>query len=127
MAHTRIFVVDDDPVFIKLLEHELAGYSYRTYNSGEACLADIHRKPRYVLLDFSLGGLNGLDTLKRILQKSPKSKVIILTALDDPEVKEKCLAAGAYDYIVKDPDGLQQLRQKHWPQVKRKGLFGWLG
>ena len=75
MTKPKVFIVDDDPTFVKLLEHQLEKAKitpFETYVSGEECLENMHHKPRLVLLDFSLGGLNGLDrnllTLYRVQQ-----------------------------------------------------------
>ena len=121
MARPKAFIVDDDPTFVKLLENELnkANFTpYKSYASGEECLANIGAKPRIVLLDFSLGGLNGLDVLKSIKKKSPRTAVIMLTAVEDDMVKQKCFEAGATNYINKDPDGLERLGQEVFPRFK---------
>jgi CheY-like chemotaxis protein len=126
MSKPKVFIVDDDPTFVKLLEHELdlgKLLPYATFTSGEACLAELHYKPKLVLLDFSLGGLNGLDVLKIIKEKSPKTEVIMLTAIDDDAVKQKCLDEGASDYINKNPNGLDYMREKVIPKYKGGGIF----
>ena len=126
MAKIKVFIVDDDPSFIKLFEHlldETKLTPYETYQSGEACLQNIHIKPKLVLLDFSLGGLNGLDVLKLIKEQSPKTDVIMLTGVEDDTVKQKCLEAGATTYIHKDSDGLERLRDEVITLYKGGGLF----
>lgn len=129
MAKVRVFIVDDDPTFSKLLEHELkqAGCDkYKMFESGEDCLANLKDKPKLVLLDFSLGGLNGLDVLKQIKETIPRTDVIIFTGLEDEAVKEKCMAEGASNYILKDPDGLERFRDDIIPKYLRKGFFSFL-
>ena len=128
MARPKAFIVDDDPTFIKLLEHELekANYTpFESYQSGEACLENIGTKPRIVLLDFSLGGLNGLDVLLAIKKKSPRTAVVMLTAVEDEMVRQKCFEAGASHYINKDPDGLERLAKEVFPKY-RGGFFSFL-
>jgi len=125
MARPKAFIVDDDPIFVKLLENELnkANFTpYETYFSGEDCLENIGSKPKIVLLDFSLGGLNGLDVLRLIKDKCPSTDVIMLTAVEDKMVEEKCLEAGASNYINKNPNGLERLRLEVFPKYKG-GLF----
>ena len=126
MSKPKVFIVDDEPSFIKLLEHQLDDAKltpYETYISGEECLKNMHHKPRLVLLDFTLGGLNGLDVLKRIKEEYPRTDVVMLTAVEDDDVEQKCLAAGASNYIHKDPDGLERLKSEVIPKYKGKGLF----
>ena len=126
MAKTRVFIVDDDPTFSKMLEHELkeAGWNeYKMFESGEDCLANLNDKPKLILLDFTLGGLNGLDVLKQIKETIPRTDVIMLTGLEDETVKEKCMAEGASNYILKDPDGLERFRNEIIPKYKKSGIF----
>ncbi len=128
MARPKAFIVDDDPTFVKILENQLSQAEFtpfESYTSGEECLANISAKPRIVLLDFSLGGLNGLDVLKSIKKRSPRTDVIMLTAVEDDQVKEKCIEAGASSYINKDPDGIERLQNEVFPKYKG-GLFSFL-
>jgi two-component system OmpR family response regulator len=121
MARPKAFIVDDDPTFVKILEYELnkAGFTpFESYESGEECLANLDSKPRIVLLDFSLGGLNGLDVLRSIKKKSPRTDVIMLTAVEDDMVRQKCFEAGATNYIIKDPDGIERLNKEVFPKYK---------
>lgn len=107
-----IFIVEDDPVFLKLITYKLKenGYSnLKSFSSGEDCLAALTSTPGLVLLDFSLGGMNGLDVLQKILKRKPKTKVIMLTALDDEELRASCLKHGAYDYIVKNEEKFEPM------------------
>ena len=83
----------------------------------------MHHKPRLVLLDFTLGGLNGLDVLKHIKKDYPKTDVVMLTAVEDEMVEQKCLEEGAISYIHKDPDGLEILKNDVIPNYKSSGLF----
>ena len=129
MSKIKAFIVEDDPIFSKLLEHELTQGKltpYETYLSGEACLENLHHGPKLVLLDFSLGGLNGLDVLLLIKEKSPRIDVVMLTGVDDEMVKQKCMEAGATNYIIKNPDGIYQLRNEILPKYINGGLFSFL-
>ena len=126
MSKPKVFIVDDDPFFVKLLENELDSEKlipYRTYLSGEKCLENMHLRPKLVLLDFTLGGLNGLDVLRRIKQDYPRTDVVMLTSIEDEVVRQKCLEAGAINYIVKDPDGIGRLHLEVIPKYKGWRLF----
>lgn len=129
MARVKVFIVDDDPTFIKLLEYELDKAKlqpYETYTSGEACLENLNHNPKLVLLDFTLGGLNGLDVLRVIKERNPKTEVVMLTGIDDEAVKQKCLDEGASDYINKNPNGIDYMRENVIPKFKG-GLFSIFG
>jgi CheY-like chemotaxis protein len=70
-----------------------------------------------------LDGLNGLDVLRRIKEINPRTDVVMLTAVEDETVKQKCFEAGAINYIIKDPDGLERLRDEVLPKYKGRGFF----
>jgi CheY-like chemotaxis protein len=125
MSKPKVFIVDDDPTFIKMLEYQLEEAKltpYETYLSGEECLENMHHRPKLVLLDFTLGGLNGLDVLRRIKKEYPRTDVVMLTAVEDEFVQQKCLDEGASNYIHKDPDGIERLQNEVIPKYKG-GLF----
>ena len=70
----KIFLVDDDALFLKLLEIEFlehADFIIETYASGELCIANLYKKPDVIILDYYLDGLdrnamNGITTLDKI-------------------------------------------------------------
>ena len=126
MSSSTIFIVEDDPIYTELLSIVLAKNGFnkvRNFSSGEDSLKAIGEKPSIVLLDFSLGGLNGLDVLKIIREESPKTKVIMLTAVDDELVKEKCLQSGAAGFITKNSKDPEHLTKNLLPLIKKKGFF----
>jgi two-component system response regulator NreC len=58
--------------------------------------------PDVVLMDIAMPDLSGFDATRRILQADAKAKVIILTMYEEEEVINRCLAAGAAGYVLKD-------------------------
>jgi two-component system response regulator NreC len=58
--------------------------------------------PDVVLMDIAMPDLSGFDATRRILQNNAKAKVIILTMYEEEEVINRCLAAGASGYVLKD-------------------------
>lgn len=70
-------------------------------------------RPDCVLLDLGLpDAAAGLDALHRVLGANPDAAVVVLTGLDDAATAAAAMAAGAQDYVVKQPDidGVQLLR-----------------
>ena len=106
----RVLVVDDDDD-IRLLLQELltrAGYRVETAPDGRAALRVFHeRPPDLVVLDLSMPGLDGFETLERLRDLSD-APVILLTARSGEIDKVRGFRAGADDYIVK-PFGRQEL------------------
>lgn len=131
MKKANVYIVDDDPTFAQILKHNFESQKVKKvkiFDSGEECLEQVGiDKPNLVMLDFMLGGLNGIDVLERIKTESPKTKVVIITALKDGRVRNKCLNRGAIDYILKDEEGLQKIRDEIIPTYGRTGFFSVLG
>lgn len=105
-----IFIVDDDVLYTKALEHSIASklpsVAIKTFQTGEACLQQIKLKPDIVILDYYLDSKvsyawNGLTILKQIKKLNPKTKVIMLSVQDSLEIAVKCIDSGSFDYISK--------------------------
>jgi nitrogen regulation protein NR(I) len=73
-----------------------------TASSGEEALQTIPRvKPDLVVMDVRMGGLNGLETLRRIRQMDTKLPVIMMTAYGTTQTAIEAMKLGAYDYLLK--------------------------
>jgi DNA-binding response OmpR family regulator len=100
---TRILVVDDEPLYVRLLEINLLteGYEVITSFNGEDALETVSSKaPDLVLLDVMMPKLDGITTCERIRQFS-NVPVIMITARGEEIDRVKGLNVGADDYIVK--------------------------
>ena len=107
-----IFIVEDDPVFQEIFKKKLEERKFtniKLFSNGEECLGKLNENPSVIFLDFSLNGLNGLDILKKIKFEKPKTKVYIVTVIEDAVVREKCLRAGATNYFVKTDKDMDRL------------------
>ena len=70
----KIFLVDDDSMYLKLLEIEFQQYknfTIETYPTGEQCIKNLSHKPDLIILDYHLNGIdknamNGIETLDKI-------------------------------------------------------------
>ncbi|MDR1171129.1 MAG: response regulator [Bacteroidales bacterium] len=108
MADKLIFFVDDEPMFINLLEYTFKcrnGYTIRTFNSGEECIAHMDVKPDLVVVDFFLQGdsqMTGLDVVKKIKEINPATLVVFLSGNDDDTVINEAKAVGVEKYILKN-------------------------
>jgi CheY-like chemotaxis protein len=109
MKNTRILVVDDNPVNLKLASDvlEFADYQVMTAENAEEALTVLReRPPDLILMDIALPGMNGL-TLTRQIKADPATRHIVIVALtafamkgDDQKAKE----AGCDGYITKPID-----------------------
>src|SRR3954469_891930 len=76
-----------------------------TASSGEEALKTIPRiKPDLVLMDVRMGGISGLETLRRIRQIDAKLPVIMMTAYGTTQTAIEAMKLGAYDYLLKPFD-----------------------
>jgi DNA-binding NtrC family response regulator len=105
MAKT-ILVIDDDPTQRRLLQAavEKAGFACRTAPDGEAGIAtacDAREAIDVVLLDLTMPGLSGLETLDRLAERRADLPVIMLTATSGIDTIVQSMRRGAVDFIVK--------------------------
>ena len=76
-----------------------------TASSGEEGLKIIPKfKPDLVIMDVRMGGITGLETLRRIRQVEPKLLVILMTAYGTTQTAIEAMKLGAYDYLLKPFD-----------------------
>src|SRR6184192_4231347 len=76
-----------------------------TASSGEEGLKIIPKlKPDLVLMDVRMGGMTGLETLRRIRQMDPRLLVILMTAYGTTQTAIEAMKLGAYDYLLKPFD-----------------------
>lgn len=107
-----ILIVDDHPTNIKLLAFLLSskGYEVRTAASADEALATLAGwKPRLILMDIQLPGMDGL-TLTRLLKADPATSsipIIAATAYAMKGDEERALEAGCSGYITKPIDTRQ--------------------
>lgn len=115
----KLFLVDDDPIYLKLMECELCQYedfTIETYATGELCIKNLSHEPDMVILDYNLNGIdklamNGLQTLDKIKEKNPAIQVVILSSQDKIEVAINCMHHKAFDYIVKSETAYLRLQK----------------
>ena len=81
---------------------------FATASSGEEGLKLIPKfKPDLVLMDVRMGGMNGLETLRRIRAANPKLLVILMTAYGTTQTAIEAMKLGAYDYLLKPFDAVK--------------------
>jgi two-component system nitrogen regulation response regulator GlnG len=82
-----------------------------TAAGGEEGLRLIPRlRPDLVIMDVRLGGMDGLETLRRLRQADPKLPVIMMTAYGTTQTAIEAMKLGAYDYLLK-PFDVPKLKQ----------------
>jgi two-component system KDP operon response regulator KdpE len=107
----KILVVDDDPVFVRLVKGVLSqkGYDVLTAGDGQEALQSLFaHKPDLVLLDVQMPRMDGWQTCSRIREVSD-TPVVMLTGMQTTEADVvRGLDYGADDYLIK-PIGNREL------------------
>jgi len=115
----KLFLVDDDAVFLKLLEIEFlehGDFEIETYATGELCIENLARNPDVIVLDYYLDGvdrdaINGIDTLDQVKAFNPDIPVVMLSSQDKIDVAINCMHHKAYDYVVKSETAFMRLQK----------------
>lgn len=115
----KLFLVDDDALFLKLLEIEFqkhADFAIETFATGELCLQNLAKNPDVIILDYHLDGIdkdamNGMETLDKIKAINADVPVIMLSSQDKIEVAIDCMHHRAYDYVVKSETAFLRLQK----------------
>jgi DNA-binding NtrC family response regulator len=115
----KLFLVDDDAVFLKSLEIEFlqhADFVIETFASGELCIANLSKNPDVIILDYMLDGIdknamNGIETLDKIKAVNSEIPVVMLSAQDKIDVAVNCMHHQAFDYVVKSETAFVRLQK----------------
>jgi CheY-like chemotaxis protein len=107
MEERLIFFVDDEPMFINLLEYTFKcrdGYSTKAFNRGEDCIAQLDKNPDLVVVDFFLeiNQMSGLEVVNAIKAWNADVPIIMLSGNSDQNAIAEAKTAGVTDYIIKD-------------------------
>jgi len=103
----KLLLVDDEESLLLLIRDELenSGYDVDTAESGEKALEILSKKKfAIVVLDIMMPGIDGLEVLKNIRQQGLKSKVVLLTGVNELKIARDSLALGANDFLMKPYD-----------------------
>jgi len=108
----KILIIDDDTSLRRVLEYNLqeAGYAVATAPSGEEGLRLFDQiAPDLVISDMKMPGMDGMQVLKAIKERSPETLMIMVTAFGTVDIAVEAMKSGAYDYITK-PFNRDELR-----------------
>ncbi len=104
MSTGHILVVDDEPSMLRYLQTvlELDSYRVSTASNGIEAVEKVQRDgPDLVLLDMVMPGADGLETLQRIRETRPTTKVVMLSCVRDTRKVAQAMRLGAQDYLSK--------------------------
>jgi len=104
MTRARVLVADDHPEVLKAIcrllavDFEVVG----SVSDGDTVLDVAQRlKPDVIVLDLNLAHVNGLEACRQIIEDNPQTKVIVFTAMNDPDVRQRSFEVGASAFVSK--------------------------
>ena len=115
----KIFLVDDDALFLKSLEIEFsehADFDVKTFATGELCVNNLSQNPDIIILDYHLDGIdihamNGIETLDKIKEFNDDTPVVMLSSQDKIDVAVSCMRHKAFDYVVKSETAYMRIQK----------------
>ncbi len=114
MANEKVLLVDDEAEFTSLLASRLEerGLRVETASNGAEAVEKV-KQGTYdaVILDLAMPGMDGIETMKSLLEKRPDLQVILLTGHASIEKGVEAVKLGAKDFLEKPAD-LAKLLQK---------------
>jgi DNA-binding NtrC family response regulator len=122
---TKVLVVDDDKIVLRAASEILTreGYSVVAIDDAHEGLA-ISRDPTIdvALLDIKMPRLSGMELLRAFKQARPDVEVIMMTAFATVETAVEAVKAGAYDYLTKPFENIDDLSLSVAKAAERKAL-----
>jgi len=120
----KILIADDHRLFrdgLKALLEKQADIQVigETSDGIATVKAAIEKKPDIILMDISMPELNGIEATRRIIERQPATRIIILSMHSDQRYITECLKAGAAGYILKDCPTKELLEAIHSVVLKQ--------
>lgn len=122
----RVLLVDDEVDFTEVLAERMRtrGMDVDTAASGVEGIDQA--KMKYydaIILDMAMPGMDGIETLKRLLAENPDSQVVLLTGRATVQKSVEALKIGAVEYLEKPADINQLTEIVYQAQNKKADLF----
>jgi two-component system, NtrC family, response regulator AtoC len=128
MTRKEIIVIEDDPVFARMLRHRLTmdpDYDVQICQSGKDALTLISTSTHAVTLDINLPDYSGLELMRKLKQKFADLPILVISGQEDLNLAIEIFREGAYDYIYKDDHVMERLWQSihnatHQTEIKQE-------
>src|SRR5258708_1123952 len=101
----KVLVVDDEPSIRKYLQTllEVDGFDVEAVSSGKDALEKVNKgeRPDFIILDVLMPEMNGIETLKELMQADRSLNVIMLSCSNEVGTVVEAIRIGAHDYLTK--------------------------
>ncbi|MBE9516823.1 MAG: response regulator [Proteobacteria bacterium] len=117
LKKSKILIVDDEPVNVKLLDKMLANAGYTNVSSTNSSVESLKMyaelQPDILLLDINMPELDGFGVLQKLhtIETGEYLPVLVLTAQIDRDTKLRALELGAIDFVTKPFDHIEVLNR----------------
>jgi DNA-binding NtrC family response regulator len=126
MAKTKVLLVDDEVDFVETLAERLRsrGMEVDVATSGPQAIVKVdERSFDAVVLDLAMPGMDGIETLKKLLKKNPDLQVMLLTGQATIKSAVEATNLGALDVLEK-PTDIETLMEKIGEAQSKKDALG---
>ena len=112
MATSRIMVIDDEKIVgdMAKLSLEQDGYSVETFLNAEPALKRLQEEAfDVVVTDYKMKGIDGMEVLRTVKDRYPKTQVIMITAFANLDAAIEALRRDVHDFFPK-PVKIKELK-----------------
>jgi len=118
MEKKKILIVDDAAPITAMMKEMIDETRYDVFieTTGERGIRAYEElKPDLVTMDIVMPSMNGVEAIKAIRAIDPEAKIVVITAIDMPNIINEAMEAGAVDYLVKpfSAKRLEKIFNKH--------------
>ncbi len=101
----KLLIVDDSSVVRRSIERQLKmpkiSKIFQASNGREAIELFLEHRPDFVTMDITMPEMDGLTCVSRIMAIQPETRIMVISALGDPETAIEAVERGANEYVFK--------------------------
>ena len=101
---TSILILDDEPIVVRRLKPALEklGFQVETFTQSADALERVEgRDFDIVITDLKMDGLDGMQFLTKVKERSPKTEIIVITGFATMETTKESFQKGVFDFLAK--------------------------
>ncbi len=101
----KLLIVDDSSVVRRSIERQLKmpkiSKIFQASNGREAIELFLEHRPDFVTMDITMPEMDGLTCVSKIMAIQPETRIMVISALGDPETAIEAVERGANEYVFK--------------------------
>ncbi len=102
---SKILIVDDASSVTEMIQSMLESHGHQISSVARNGLEAIEQykalRPDVVLMDILMPGMDGMQSIRKILEHDKNAKIVVVSALGRPALMKEALEAGAVGYVTK--------------------------